>query len=468
MTLFYLFKISPILQSNFLDVGLMDTALETGFSVGMILSSIIFLLVFVTISFHLLHETAAALLGAMLVFLFTYIGGLFLPELSLLTFEEAMIFVDWNVIFLIMGMMIFVAILADTNVFRWLSFRMIQASRGRTWLLVASLITLTGVTSAFLNNVTAILLLAPLSIEVALALNIHPFTVVIPEVLASNIGGAITIIGDPPSTIVGSHLNLGFGEYLVNMAPIAILCLLVLLVIVRVRYRFELVKAKKTISPVLLNELAVESTIQDRPMLVKALIVVALTFVFFFLAEFFNQMPPSVVALTGATLLIVWIRPDMNRMIREVDWTTMLFFIGIFICVGALETTGVMDWVARQLGYLAGESVTKATLLTTWISGLVSGFVDNIPYTVAALPVVDYLTVTIPGVLSNKVLYWALILGADLGGNATYLGSATNIVAVGLLTQAGYRMSFGRFMRDGVPVTIMTLLIASIWLLLRY
>ncbi|OGO16592.1 MAG: hypothetical protein A2Z14_11550 [Chloroflexi bacterium RBG_16_48_8] len=379
-----------------------------------------------------------------------------------------MIFVDWNVIFLIMGMMIFVAILAETNVFRWLAFRMIQASRGRTWLLVASLITLTGVTSAFLNNVTAILLLAPLSIEVALALNIHPFAIVIPEVLASNIGGAITIIGDPPSTIVGSHLNLSFSEYFVHMAPIAILCLIALLVATRVMYRFELAKAKKTISPVLLDELASESTIQDRPTLFKALIVATLTFVLFFLAEFFNRMPPSVVALTGATMLIIWVRPDMHRMIREVDWTTLIFFIGIFISVGALEASGAIGWVARQLGQLAGESIARATLLVTWISGLASGIVDNIPFTVAALPVVDYLTETVPGVLSSRVLYWALILGADFGGNATYLGSATNIVAVGLLTQAGYRMSFGRFMRDGVPITILTLLIATIWLMLRY
>jgi Na+/H+ antiporter NhaD/arsenite permease-like protein len=465
---FLVYQISLLSQLNFSDPGMMEPVSESVLNVSIVLSSIIFILVFVAISFQLLHETAAALLGAVLVFLFTYVGGAFHPELSLLTFEEAMIFVDWNVIFLIMGMMIFMAILAETNVFRWLAFHLYRVSRGRAWLLVSALVTLTGVTSAFLNDVTAILLLVPLSIQVAVAIDIHPFAVVIPEVLASNIGGAATLIGDPPSTIVGSHLGLSFGEYLVHMGPIALICMVVLILVIRIIYRSEVAKAKKTISPSLLDQLASESKIQDRATLFKAIIVASLTFVFFFLADIFNRMPPSVVALAGATVLIIWVRPDMHRMIHEVDWTSLIFFIGIFITVGALDATGAIALIAKQIGELAGESIAKATLLMTWISGLVSGVVANIPFTVAALPVVDFLTETVPGVVESRIIYWALILGADLGGNATYLGSAPNIVAVGLLAQAGYRVTFSRFARDGVPVTIITLLIASIWLMLRY
>ncbi len=463
-----LFKILHQSQLNLLDSGIADTASEPTLGIAAAISALIFILVFVAISFQLLHETAAALLGAVLVFLFTYIGSVFAPQLSLLTFEEAMNFVDWNVIFLIMGMMIFMAILAETNVFKWLAFRLYRLSRGRAWLVVAALVTLTGVTSAFLNDVTAILLLVPLSIQVAVAMDIHPFAVVIPEVMASNIGGAATLIGDPPSTIVGSHINLSFGEYLFHMAPIALICMVALIATTRVMYRTDLAKAKKTISPVLLDQLASESEIQDRPTLLKALIVATITFVFFFLADIFNRMPPSVVALAGATVLIIWVRPDMHRMVREVDWTTLIFFIGIFVTVGALDATGSIAWIARQIAKLAGESIAKASLLTTWVSGIASGIVANIPFTVAALPVVDFLTETIPGLVENRLLYWALILGADLGGNATYLGSAPNIVAVGLLAQAGYRITFRRFVRDGVPVTILTLLLASIWLMLRY
>lgn len=428
----------------------------------------IFLLVFLAISFRLLHETAAALLGAIAVFLITYIGGYLNPDLQILTFEDAMLFVDWNVIFLIMGMMIFMAILSETNVFKWIALCLYQRAKGNTWLLVVLLVSLTGFTSALLNDVTAILLLVPLSIQLAVAIGITPLAIVIAEVLASNIGGAATLIGDPPSTIVGSHIGISFGEYLVNMAPVAFLCMLALLVINRLQYRQEYGESNKTISPNLLKKLTAESQIVNHATLFKALFIGTLTLVLFFVADFFDHMPPGVVALSGAALLIAWVRPDIDSMVREVDWTTLIFFIGLFIVVGGMEATGAIGWLATRILLLAGESITRATILVTWVAGIASGIVANIPFTVAALPVIDLLSANLPGAAESKVLDWALILGADLGGNSTYLGSAPNIVAIGLLAQAGYRLSFKRYMRDGVPVTIITLIIASIWLLLRY
>jgi len=433
-----------------------------------LISAAVFLLVFIAISFQLLHETAAALLGAVSIFLITYIVGSQNPSLQIFTFEDAMSFVDWNVIFLILGMMIFMAILAETNVFRWLAYRLFSLSRGRTWLLVMGLVTLTGFTSAFLNDVTAILLIVPLSIQIAIAIDIHPFAIVIPEIMASNIGGAATLIGDPPSTIVGSHIGLGFAEYFVNMAPIAIICMIGLIVIARLQYRDEFTKEHREIPDSLLERLELESVITNRGTLYKALLVGLLTFVLFFVGDLFGQMPPSVVALSGAALLIAWVRPQMHDMIREVDWTTLLFFIGLFIVVGAMDATGGIGWAASRIAVLAGQSADLAAMLTIWISGVASAIVANIPFTVAALPVADFLTQTIPAAADSGIVYWALILGADLGGNATYLGSAPNIVAVGLLAQAGYRLSFGRFLRDGFTVTVVTLLLSSIYLILRY
>lgn len=428
----------------------------------------IFLFVFIAISFHLLHETAAALLGAVSVFLITYIWGTYNPALRLLPFDEAMAVVDWNVIALIMGMMIFMAILAETRVFKWLSFRMYEKARGNAWLIAIALITLTGFASAFLNDVTAILLIAPLSIQIALAIGLHPFALVIPEILASNIGGAATLIGDPPSTIVGSHIHLSFGEYFVNMAPVSILCIIALIGITWLLYRKDFSKAKKKVSPALIEQMEAESQITNRATLNKALIIAAVTLIGFFVADYFNQMPVGVVAISGAAFLIAWVRPNINNILNEVDWSTLLFFIGLFIVVGAMEATGVIHWLATRVAILAADSVHRASLLTLWISGIASGIVANIPFTVAALPVADYITSILPGAGGSKAIYWSLILGADLGGNATYLGSAPNIVAVGLLAQTGYRLSFGRFMRDGVPVTIATLIIASIWLLIQY
>ena len=433
-----------------------------------LLATAIFVLVFIAISFHLLHETAAALLGASAVFLISYILGTDNPSMRLLEFDEAMHFVDWNVIILILGMMIFMAILAETNVFRWMAYRLFSISRGRTWMLVMGLVTLTGLTSAFLNDVTAILLIVPLSVQIALAIDIHPFAIVIPEIMASNIGGAATLIGDPPSTIVGSHIGLGFAEYFVNMAPIALICMVGLIVIIRVLYRQEFSKTHHQISDSLLARLELESVITKRGTLIKALIVGILTFALFFLGDRFGQMPPSVAALAGAALLIAWVRPEMHNMLREVDWTTLLFFIGLFIVVGAMDATGAIGWVASRITVLAGNSADLAAMLTIWISGIASAIVANIPFTVAALPVADILTNTIPAAADSGIVYWALVLGADLGGNATYLGSAPNIVAVGLLGQAGYRLSFGRFMRDGLPVTIITLVLSSLYLILRY
>jgi Na+/H+ antiporter NhaD/arsenite permease-like protein len=280
---------------------------------------------------------------------------------------------------------------SDTGVFGWLAYRAFRLARGNAWLLGMVLVLLTGV--------TAILLLVPLSIEI--------------------------------STIVGSHLGMSFVGYLVNMAPIAILCMIPLLILTSLLYRREFAGASERVSPALVAQLEADARITDAPLLRKALVVGTGTMVLFFVGDQFGGMPPSVIALTGAVSLIAWVRPDMHRMLREVDWTTLVFFIGIFIVVGALEASGVIEWVA------------------------------------GTLPIADHLTATIPGA-ENGVLYWALILGADLGGNSTYLGSAPNMVAVGLLAQAGYRISFGRFMRDGVPVAIATLVLATIWLLIRY
>jgi Na+/H+ antiporter NhaD/arsenite permease-like protein len=458
----------PLLDFTTSISHISSTVTEPGTGLAALISTGIFLVVFVAISLHWLHETAAALLGAAAVLLVTYIGGSHNPDLQLLNFEEAMLVVDWNVIFLIMGMMIFMAILADTNAFKWLAFRLYQGARGNAWAIAVALILLTGITSAFLNDVTAILLLAPLSIQIAAAIGLDPLAIVIPEVLASNIGGAATLIGDPPSTIVGSHVGMSFGEYFVNMAPVAFICMVALVVINWFQYRKIYQDADRKVSEVLAEQLASESEITDQTALKKALIVALITFIGFFLADGFNHMPPGVVALSGAAILIVWVRPDMTDMVREVDWTTLLFFIGLFVVVGAMESTGAIGWLASRVILIAGESLDRAALLITWVAGIASGIVANIPFTVAALPVADYLTANIPGGTGSRIIYWALILGADFGGNSTYLGSAPNIVAVGLLAQAGIRLSFGRFMRDGVPVTIVTLVIATIWLLVRY
>lgn len=427
----------------------------------------IFLLVLLAIGFRWMHETAAVLAGAVTLWLIHYVGGTFSPSLHIIGFDQAMAFVDWNVIFLVLGMMIFMAMFSETGFLHWLAYRAFRLTRGNAWLLGLALILLTGVTSSFLNNATAMLLLIPLTIQIAETVGLDPLAYVIPEVLAANIGGAATLIGDPPSTIVSLHLGLGFLEYAIQAAPVVVISMLLLLGASAWLYRREIVGARKRYSAALIRQLESGAQIMDPSLLRKAGIVGVVTLFLFFMAEFFG-LPASVVALTGATWLIIWVRPDMYRMLREVDWTTLVFFIGIFVLVGGVEQAGIIHWVVRIVDRLAGDSLERATVLTVWLSGLVSGVIDNIPFTVAALPVVDLLNQAVPAAHGTPVLYWALIFGADFGGNLTYVGGAANIVAVGLLSQAGYRVSFGRFMRDGALVVVTTLLVVTFWLWIRY
>lgn len=427
----------------------------------------IFLLVLLAIGFRWMHETAAVLSGAVALWLVHYVGGTFFPSLHIIGFDQAMAFVDWNVIFLVLGMMIFMAMFSETGFLHWLAYRAFRLTRGNAWLLGLALVLLTGVTSSLLNNVTAMLILIPLTIQIAETVGLDPLAYVIPEVLAANIGGAATLIGDPPSTIIGLHLGLGFLEYAIQAAPVVVISMLLLLGESAWLYCREIAGARKRYSAALIRQLEAGAQISDPSLLRKAGIVGGVTLLLFFVAELFG-LPASVVALTGATWLIVWVRPDMYRMLREVDWTTLVFFIGIFVLVGGVEQAGIIHWVVRIVDRLAGGSLERAMVLTVWLSGLVSGVIDNIPFTVAALPVVDLLNQAVSTAQGNPVLYWALIFGADFGGNLTYVGGAANIVAVGLLSQAGYRVSFGRFMRDGALVVVTTLLVVTFWLWFRY
>jgi Na+/H+ antiporter NhaD/arsenite permease-like protein len=427
----------------------------------------IFLIALAGIVVPWVHETTAALAGAVLLWLVHYVGGTFWPALRITSFQESMAYVDWNVIFLVVGMMIFMAMFSETGVLRWLAFRAFRLAKGNAWLLGLALVLLTAATSSLLNNATAMLLLVPLSIQIAEIVGVRPFVYVLPEVFAANIGGAATIIGDPPSTIVASHLGMGFFEYAVQAAPVVLVSMALLLGLSAVLYRRELASVRGKASLKLVAHMEAEAQISDVGLLRKSAVVGLVTLVLFFVGDSFG-LPPSVVALTGATWLTIWVRPDLHRMLREVDWTTLFFFIGIFVLVGGLEKGGVVDWLATTVAQLAGSSDARATGLMVLVSGLASAVVDNIPYTVAALPIADHLTSTVPAAQGSPVLYWALIFGADLGGNATPIASAANIVAVGLLAQAGYRISFGRFLRDGLVVTVATLLMATLWLLIRY
>jgi len=446
------------------DVG--EVTLERHIGPAFFIATAVFLGVFILIALRVLHETTTSLLGAVLILSISYFLGTSNPDFRILSFKTATEYIDFNTIFLVMAMMIMVALIGQTGVFQWLAFTAYRITQGRAWRLAVLLTVVTAIVSALLNNVTVMLLIAPITIEIALVLGIHPFSLLIPEVLASNIGGAATLIGDPPNTMISSYAGLGFGDFLVNMGPIVTISMAVLVAMTKLFYGREYGKAHLDVSPSMLKKLEEDSRITDLPLLKKALIVFALTIALFFIEDFFH-MPPCVAALMGATTLLVWVRPPLSKMLREVDWTTLLFFIALFIIIGGIQEVGLIQMIAETIERVAGDSLTLAIVLIAWTSGLASAVISNIPFTAAMLPIVAFLTKDVPGAESN-VLYWALSVGACFGGNATSIGAAANIVTAGLADRAGYHISFGDFLKVGAVVTFATIFISTIWLLIRY
>jgi Na+/H+ antiporter NhaD/arsenite permease-like protein len=447
-------------------VGILNTTLPRVLNRAFFLATAIFLVVFAFISLNLLHETIAAFMGAAAMLGISYFVGSFKSDFWIISFHRAIAFIDFDVIFLLMTMMIFMAVMSQTGVFQWLAYQTFRLARGNAFLVTAVLVSITGLTSSVLNDTTVMLLMTPVSIQIALALNIHPAAIVVPEVLASNIGGAATLIGTPPNTIIGSYVGLSFNQFLVNMLPIALMGMVILLIMVRWLYRAEFDRESKSPSAALIAKLEAGARITDPVLLRKSLLLFGITLILFFVEDFFH-MPPAVVAILGSTALLLWVRPDVGEMLREVDWTTLVFFMSLFMMVGGVQEVGLIQLIAESVKSLAGDSLLLAALLIIWVSAIASAIVANIPFTAAIVPVTVFLTQTLPGA-ENNVLYWALALGAGLGGNATYIGSAPNIVAAGIMDRAGFRLKFEDFSRVGVPVTFVTILVPTLWILVRY
>jgi Na+/H+ antiporter NhaD/arsenite permease-like protein len=443
-----------------------DVVLARVFNPAFFLAAGIFVVVFGLISMSVLHETIAAFLGVAAVFGISYFIGSSNSDFWIIGFREAVGYIDFDVIFLLMTMMIFMAVTSETGLFQWMAYQTFRLARGNALVVVAILVTITGVTSSMLNDVTVILLMAPVSIQIALSLDIHPAAIVVPEVLASNIGGAATLIGNPPNTIIGSYVGLSFNQFLVNMAPIALIGMVILLVMIRWLYRSEFERTHEPPSEALMARLEEGARITDPKLLWKSLILFGLTLILFFVADQFH-MPPAVVAILGSTALLLWTRPTMGEMLREVDWTTLVFFMSLFMMVGAIQEVGLIQLVAGWVSNIAGGNLLLATVVIIWVSAFASAIVANIPFAAAFVPVAVYLTQSLPGA-ENNVLYWALALGTCLGGNATFIGAAPNVIAAGILDRAGYRLSFKDFSRVGVPVTIVTILIPTLWIIIRY
>ncbi|MEW6079592.1 MAG: ArsB/NhaD family transporter [Thermodesulfobacteriota bacterium] len=435
------------------------------------IATIVFLLAYALISFELLHRTMAAMLGAALMLLLTYTFGTLNHDYHIISFERAMESIDMNVIFLLMGMMIIVGVLKHTGVFQWCAYMSFKIARGNVMALAIISMFFIAVTSAFLDNVTTMLLYTPVLIEIALALKISPLALLIPGIMASNVGGTATLIGDPPNIMIGSYTGLSFMQFVTNLTLICVVAMAALAFYNRFFYGKAYANAKVEDIDGFIAFLKEEYKITDKTLLGYGLFIMALV-VSFFITHGFWHMEVCIPALFGAGLLFTYAiltkKVDMLHLIeKDIEWTTLLFFIFLFVIVGAVEEAGLLSVIADWVLNLSQGNLTIAICLILWVSAIMSAFVDNIPFTATMLPITAYLTKVIPGAESN-VLWWALALGACFGGNGTMIGASANVVTVGIAEAAGHKISFFSFMKYAFLYMIISVAIANVWLLVAY
>ena len=373
--------------------------------------------------------------------------------------------VDWDVIFLLLGMMIIVGVLRRTGVFEFVAIWAAKRAKGSPLRVMILLVLITAVASAFLDNVTTVLLVAPVTLLVCDRLGISPVPYLIAEVLASNIGGAATLIGDPPNIIIASRSGLTFNDFLINMAPMAALALAVFVAMIPVLFRGSFrVDPERVADVMALNE---REAIKDRRLLIICGAVLAAVFTGFIGHTAFH-IEPSVVALLGAGVLVLLSRSRPRDYLPSVEWETLLFFAGLFIMIGALVQTGVIGQLAEGAARATGGDALTGTMLILFVSALLSGIIDNIPYVAAMSPIVLQLSEGVADPVQAQALWWSLAIGADFGGNLTAIGASANVVVLGIARRSGYPISFWEFTKKGAVVTVVTVALAAPYLWLRY
>ena len=454
-------------QGNRLFVSASNFPLTRAVTPAFWIATLILIGVYVIISFEWMHRTLAALLAAVLILFISYTLGSYDKAYYILSYHDAIAAIDLNVIFLLMGMMIFVGVMKRTGMFQFLAYKAYAWAKGNVFILSLVLQVLTAVISAFLDNVTTMLLVIPVTIEIALTLKVHPLTFLIPQVFASNVGGTATLIGDPPNILIGSYTGLTFGQFVTNLSLICFLCLIVSCVYYLWWYKKDYLKAEVKDVEKTIAQLREQYQITNKKLMIQSLILLGFTILLFALHGFLH-MQVSVAALVGALLLLAISKVDIVEMLEhEVEWPSLLFFIGLFMVIAGAEETGLIQQIANWVLKMSQGNLTVALIMVLWVSAIASAFIDNIPFTATMLPIVLFLSESF-GLPKDNVLWWSLALGACLGGNGTMIGASANVVTVGMAEKAGYKISFLQYMKlCWVPMMI-TVTMAMVYLLIRY
>jgi len=408
---------------------------------------------------EVVHRTALALFGALVMLIVLFTTGVLDPHDSV---DFVIGAIDFNTIGLLLGMMVIVGILGETGIFQYIGIKAAKISNGNVWKLMVILAIITAVGSAFLDNVTMVLLMVPVTISVCKILNINPISFILAQIFASNIGGATTLIGDPPNIMIGSAAGIDFMTFAYHMTPEIIITMAVAIVLFKFMFRKDLKQKPENIEK--LQALDEKKEIKDSMLLKKSAIVLGIVIVMFMLHGMLG-LEVSIIALGGAAVLLVVTGKQPYIAFRHVEWPTLLFFCGLFVIVGGVEASGALELLAHNILEIT-EGELGATMFTiTMVSAFASAFVDNIPFTATMIPIIENISVD-PAFADNlstfsyNPLWYALAFGADLGGNGTLIGASANLVAIAVAEKFGYRIFFREFLIKGMPIMIITTLVA--------
>jgi Na+/H+ antiporter NhaD/arsenite permease-like protein len=410
----------------------------------------IFLIALALIAAEWVHRTKIALIGAALVVVTQTIDQ-----------EQAIEAIDFNTIGLLAGMMLIVRLTEPTGVYNYLAIRAGQLARGRPLAVVLALAVTTALLSAFLDNLTTVLLMVPITFLLADTLDIDPIPLVLIEIVVSNIGGTATLIGDPPNILIAGATDLSFIDFIVNLAPVAAIAFVAVTGMLYLMYRSRLQIAPEAREKVM--SLNAAKSIEDMDELKRTMPILVLTILAFFVHKAIH-LEPATVALTGASVMLLVTRQSVEKALEGIEWTTLFFFLGLFVLVGSLEETGAIKEVADGIANVTNGDRSAELLGILGVSALASGVVDNIPFTATMIPVVEQLQ----GPDGDDAYWWALALGACFGGNLTLIAAAANVAAAGMASRAGRPIAFIQFLKVGIPATLLSMTIATIYVVLRY
>ncbi len=433
-------------------------------NVSLRLLAIVLLSIYIILAFEIIHRTTIVLIAATIAIIIGITTGLFQADES---FEFAIHSVDFNTIGLLLGMMIIVIILAETGIFQYVGIKMCKASKGNMWKLLIMMSVFTAVTSMFIDNVTTILLMVPITISIFKTFRMSPIPFILAQVLASNVGGTATLIGDPPNIMIGSAANIDFSTFLIHMGPVIGISLIISLVLFKIFFRKELKVIPQNLAELMnQNEILL---IKDKPLLIKSLSVLFSVIVLFVIHGSLH-IEPSFIALGGAGVLLLISKIKPEKILHEVDWSTLIFFACLFITINIGKESGMIDVLAKTALSITAGDPWASFFVITWISAIASSFVDNIPFAATMIPLIEVLNQnpTIATQFHNTIspLWWALSLGVGLGGNGTLIGSSAGIIAIGLAEKHGYKITFMQFFKIGFPFMIITVAAGSVVLMI--